>query len=134
VEDEFTLRFYTDSDGRGESEAKPVSSPGYIRVTDRNRLAERWPYFRRLLEAGLSEARSGHADLSPYFSLRLGQCLVDTFEGKSIHVSPLSTQDCRDLVAHADYFGLSDTLLAAFCTTKLKEEIEVRESTTSTFN
>jgi hypothetical protein len=62
----------------------------------------------------------GSADLSAYFSVRLGQCLVDTFEERPVQVSLLQIQDGRDLVAHADYFGLSATLLSAVCTTKLK--------------
>ncbi|MFA6159027.1 MAG: leucine-rich repeat domain-containing protein [Candidatus Paceibacterota bacterium] len=119
----FTLHFYIDgddSDEGGGSEAKPLLSSSSIRIADRHRLARRWPYFHRLLEAGLSEAHSGRADLSRYFSLRLGQCLVDYFDGKPIQVSPLQTQDCCDLVEHADNFGLSDTPLHAFCVTKLR--------------
>ncbi|MFA6159123.1 MAG: leucine-rich repeat domain-containing protein [Candidatus Paceibacterota bacterium] len=127
VEDEFTLRFYTDGDSgdKGETEGrrrKTRPSCSYVRVANRNRLAERWPYFRRLLDADLFEAQSGYADLSAYFSVRLGQCLVDYFEGKPVHVSSLSTQDCHDLVAHADYFSLGDILLLSFCTAKLKKE------------
>jgi hypothetical protein len=33
---------------------------------------------------------------------------------------PSEPRICRDFVAHADYFGLSDILLLAFCTAKLK--------------
>ncbi|MFA6159106.1 MAG: leucine-rich repeat domain-containing protein [Candidatus Paceibacterota bacterium] len=112
---EFSLYFYSD-----ESPHQQLSSPVPALVANRHSLAKRWPYFRYLLDAGLSEAQEGGADLSAYFSLRLGRCLIDYFEGKSVHVSSLSTQDCRDLVAHADYFGLTDTLLFHFCTTKLK--------------
>ncbi|MFA6159079.1 MAG: leucine-rich repeat domain-containing protein [Candidatus Paceibacterota bacterium] len=117
---EFALRFYT-NDTEGETDRDTTaSSSGCIHIANRERLARRWPYFQRLLDADLSEARSGHVDLSAYFSLRLGQCLVDYFDGEPVHVSSLSTQDCRDLVEHADYFELtSDILLHAFCTTKL---------------
>ncbi|MFA6159236.1 MAG: leucine-rich repeat domain-containing protein, partial [Candidatus Paceibacterota bacterium] len=115
----FDLQFYTTTDegGGGDSSHRPLP---FIHITDRHRLARRWPFFRHLLEADLSEAHSGHADLSPYFSRRLGQCIVDYFEGNPIQVSSLRTQDCHDLVDHADYFGLSTTLLLAFCTTKLQ--------------
>jgi hypothetical protein len=122
---DFDLHFYTatatathEREGRREEDNSPP-----IHIADRDRLAKRWPFFRRLLDAGLSEARSGHADLSPYFSLRLGQCLVDYFDGNPIQVSSLSTRDCRDLIEHADYFGFSDTLLLTFCIAKLKGEI-----------
>ncbi|MFA6159270.1 MAG: hypothetical protein WC763_06630 [Candidatus Paceibacterota bacterium] len=108
----------TIDEGGGDSSG----SPSTVHITDKERLARRWPYFHRLLDADLSEARSGHADLSPYFSLRLGHCLVDYFDGNPVQVSSLSTHDCRDLVEHADYFGLTDILLHAFCTTKLKSE------------
>jgi hypothetical protein len=37
-------------------------------------------------------------------------------------VSLLQTQDCLDLVEHADYFGLGDALLFHFCATKLKKD------------
>ncbi|MFA6159065.1 MAG: leucine-rich repeat domain-containing protein [Candidatus Paceibacterota bacterium] len=121
--DDFTLHFYDDSGGGGnERRSTMQSEESCIHIADRNRLASRWLFFRRLLDAGLSEAHSGYADLSPFFSLRLGRCLVDYFEGKSVQVSSLSTRDCRDLVAHADYFGLGDTLLFSFCTTKLKRD------------
>ncbi|MFA6159337.1 MAG: leucine-rich repeat domain-containing protein [Candidatus Paceibacterota bacterium] len=113
---EFSLYFYSDE---SPHQQPLLSSP--IPIADRHSLARRWPYFRHLLDAGLSEAHSGNADLSAYFSLRLGQCLVDTFEERPIQVSSLSTQDCRDLVAHADYFGLTDTLLFHFCTAKLRK-------------
>jgi hypothetical protein len=113
----FTLHFDVDSD----EDKKEMS---IVIITDRHRLAKRWPFFRHLLDAGLSEAHSGNADLSPFFSLCLGRCLVDYFEGRAVHVSSLSTQDCRDLVAHADYFGLTTatTTLLAFCTAKLRKE------------
>jgi hypothetical protein len=121
TEADFALHFYCEGDGN-EEKTTTMSSPGSIRIADRHRLARRWPFFRHLLDADLSEARSGNVDLSRYFSLRLGQCLVDYFEGNPIQVSPLQTQDCRDFVEHADYFGLSDTLLLAFCIAKLKRE------------
>ncbi|MFA6159138.1 MAG: leucine-rich repeat domain-containing protein, partial [Candidatus Paceibacterota bacterium] len=91
----FSLNFYGDA-----------SSSSSIAIVDRHSLARRWPFFRHLLSAGLSEAHEGSADLSPYFSTRLGQCLVDTFEERPVRVSLLQTQDCLDLVEHADYFGL----------------------------
>ncbi|MFA6159128.1 MAG: leucine-rich repeat domain-containing protein [Candidatus Paceibacterota bacterium] len=112
---EFSLYFYSDESPRQQP---LLSSP--IPVADRRSLAKRWPYFRHLLDAGLSEANEGSADLSAYFSVRIGQCLVDYFDGKPVQVSLLQIQDCRDFVAHADYFGLGDTLLFHFCTTKLK--------------
>ncbi|MFA6159208.1 MAG: hypothetical protein WC763_06320 [Candidatus Paceibacterota bacterium] len=116
----FTLHLSTNGDDDESGTERKSMLPSSVDIADRNRLARRWPYFRRLLEAGLSEARSGHADLSPFFSLRLGQCLVDYFDGKPVQVSSLRTQDCHDLVEHADYFGLTDTLLFHFCTAKLK--------------
>jgi Leucine-rich repeat (LRR) protein len=116
---DFILHFYNDDRGAKEENVQPSS----VHITDRHRLARRWPYFRRLLDADLSEAQSGHADLSSYFSLRLGQCLIDYFEGKPVHVSSLSTHDCIDLIEHADYFSLSTTLLLTFCIAKLKGEI-----------
>ncbi|MFA6159230.1 MAG: leucine-rich repeat domain-containing protein [Candidatus Paceibacterota bacterium] len=124
---DFTLHFYTDihdndADENGKERTTQPSSFGSIHIADRKRLAKRWPYFRHLLDADLSEARSGYADLSPYFSLRLGQCLVDYLDRKTVNVSSLQTQDCRDFVEHANYFGLSDTLLFHFCTAKLGGE------------
>jgi hypothetical protein len=118
----FTLHFYCDGCGNEEEKTTTMSSSGGIRIADRDRLARRWPYFRHLLDADLSEARSGHADLSAYFSVRLGQCLVDYFEGKPVEVSSLQIHDCCDFVEYADYFGLSDTLLRAFCTARLRKE------------
>jgi len=112
---EFSLYFYSDE---SPHQQPLLSSP--IPVADRHSMARRWPYFRHLLDAGLSEANEGSADLSAYFSVRIGQCLVDYFDGKPVQVSLLQIQDCRDFVAHADYFGLGDTLLFHFCTTKLK--------------
>ncbi|MFA6159289.1 MAG: leucine-rich repeat domain-containing protein [Candidatus Paceibacterota bacterium] len=114
----FSLNFY-DNDG----------ASSFIAITDRRTLAKRWPFFQHLLSAGLSEAHEGSADLSPYFSTRLGQCLVDYFEGRPVHVSLLQPQDCRDLVDHADYFGLSDALLFHFCVAKLKKDGAVRRPT-----
>ncbi|MFA6159341.1 MAG: leucine-rich repeat domain-containing protein [Candidatus Paceibacterota bacterium] len=105
----FSLNFYDDASSS-------------IAIADRRTLARRWPFFRHLTSAGLSEAREGSADLSPYFSARLGQCLVDYFEERPVHVSLLQPQDCRDLVEHADYFGLSDALLFHFCIAKLKRD------------
>ncbi|MFA6159210.1 MAG: leucine-rich repeat domain-containing protein, partial [Candidatus Paceibacterota bacterium] len=75
----FSLDFYNDD----------ASSSSPIAITDRHSLARRWPFFRHLISAGLSEAHEGSADLSPYFSTRLGQCLVDYFEGRPVHVSLL---------------------------------------------
>jgi hypothetical protein len=113
---DFSLRFYSND----EPPHQQLSSHVSILVANRHFLAKRWPFFRHLLDAGLSEANEGSADLSAYFSIRIGQCLIDTFEGKPVHVSLLSIQDCHDLVTHADYFGLADTLLFHFCATKLK--------------
>jgi hypothetical protein len=128
---EFALHFYddtdTDNDNDGNETKMAQLSFGCIRIADRDCLSRQWPFFRHLLDANLSEARSGHVDLSRYFSLRLGQCLIDYFEGKSVQVSSLQTQDCRDFVEHADYFGLSDTLLLAFCIAKLRKEREEEE-------
>jgi hypothetical protein len=111
---DFHIRFYS------KPPTAQLSSP--VPIAHRRSLAKRWPYFRHLLDAGLSEAQEGSADLSAYFSVRLGQCLVDYFEERPIQVSSLTPQDGRDFVAHADYFGLTDTLLFAFCTTKLKKK------------
>jgi hypothetical protein len=118
----FSLNFYDNDDS---------SSLSSIAITDRHSLAKRWPFFQHLLSAGLSEAHEGSADLSPYFSTRLGQCLVDYFEERPVHVSLLQPQDCRDLVEHADYFGLSDALLFHFCATKLKKDGAVLRPTSS---
>jgi hypothetical protein len=115
---DFSLNFY-DNDGTSSS----------IVITDRRSLARRWPYFRHLISAGLSEAHEGSADLSPYFSTRLGQCLVDYFEERPVHVSSLATQDCLDFVEHANYFGLGDVLLFHFCIAKLKKDGAVRRPT-----
>jgi hypothetical protein len=127
--DEVILYFYAtslDEEGGG-SERKTVPSP--IHIADKNRLAERWPFFRCLLDADADLNNNGavqseHVNLSPYFSLRLGRCLVDYFDRKPLQVPSLSTQDCHDFVAHADYFGLSDTLLHTFCIAKLRKERE----------
>ncbi|MFA6159223.1 MAG: leucine-rich repeat domain-containing protein, partial [Candidatus Paceibacterota bacterium] len=115
----FSLDFYTDD----------ASSSSSIAITDRRTLAKRWPFFRHLLSAGLSEAHEGSADLSPYFSTRLGQCLVDYFEERPIRVSLLQPQDCLDFVEHANYFGLGDVLLFHFCIAKLKKDGAVRRPT-----
>ncbi|MFA6159107.1 MAG: leucine-rich repeat domain-containing protein [Candidatus Paceibacterota bacterium] len=112
---DFSLRFYSN-----ELPHQQLSPPVPILVANRHFLARRWPYFRHLLDAGLSEAQERSADLSAYFSVRLGKCLIDYFEERPVQVSSLQIQDCRDLVAHADYFGLSTALLFHFCTTKLK--------------
>ncbi|MFA6159220.1 MAG: hypothetical protein WC763_06380 [Candidatus Paceibacterota bacterium] len=115
---DYTLNFYIDTaDSNDDDEG---GNKAEIVVVDRKRLARRWPYFRHLLDAHLSEASSGHVDLSAFFSLRLGQCLVDYFDGNPVQLSSLSTQDCRDLIEHADYFDLTHTLLFAFCITKLR--------------
>ncbi|MFA6159295.1 MAG: hypothetical protein WC763_06755, partial [Candidatus Paceibacterota bacterium] len=117
----FSLNFYDNDDS---------SSLSSIAITDRRTLARRWPFFRHLLSAGLVEAHEGSANLSPYFSTRLGQCLVDYFEARPIRVSSLATQDCLDLVEHANYFGLGDaTLLFHFCIAKLKKDGAVRRPT-----
>jgi Leucine-rich repeat (LRR) protein len=99
----------------------PRQRSSLVPIAHRRALAKRWPYFRHLLDAGLSEAHSGHVDLSAYFSLRLGQCLVDYFEERPIQVSSLTLQDNQDFIADADYVGVTDTLLFHFCTTALKK-------------
>jgi Leucine-rich repeat (LRR) protein len=113
----FFLQFNEEEEEEEEGNHKE-DSPLLLPVHHPSRMAARWPYFRCLISPGFAESQSNQSDLSAFFSLRLGRCLIDYLQGEVgslVDVSSLTLQDCDDFIRHADFFQLTDTLLFKFC-------------------
>lgn len=64
-------------------------------------LAARWPYFALMVQSGMSEmTESRELDLSTFFSIRLGTCLVNSLYCVETDVSILNFDDCQSLMGH----------------------------------
>lgn len=70
----------------------------------------RWPYFRRLLQAGMAESTNRRAELPSEFSPSLLMALMQFIYGMSVHEQcwSLSPSDADFILENAPEFGLAD--------------------------